>query len=51
MKVGVPIPNSMNGLYGKKYDDDFFKALWKKELYDKCPDVEFVPMAMMGAKP
>lgn len=50
MKVGVPVPNSMNGIYGEKYDDSFFKALWKKELYDKCPDVEFVPMTMMGQK-
>lgn len=48
MRVGVPIPNSMNGLYGAKYDDNFFKELWKRELYDKCPDVEFVPMVTYG---
>ncbi len=50
MKVGVPIPSSMNGLYGPKYDDEFFRVLWEKELYDKCPDVEFFPMSMMVQK-
>lgn len=48
MKVGVPVPNSMNGIYGPKYDEKFFKNVWKEALYDKCPDVEFVPLTMMG---
>lgn len=50
MKVGVPVPNSMNGIYGKKYDDAFFQALWKESLYERCPDVEFHPMDLRATK-
>lgn len=50
MKIGVPTPNSMNGIYGKKYDDAFFKELWRKSLYDKCPEDEFVLMPAMGGR-
>lgn len=49
MRIGVPIPNSMNGLYGEKYDDAFFKKIWKEALYDKCTDEEIIPIQMMGA--
>lgn len=44
MRVAYPKPNSMGSIYGEKYDDAFFENLWKENLIDKCPDVEFVPI-------
>lgn len=42
MKVTIPKPNAMGGMYGSKYDEKFFANLWKENLIDKCPDVDFV---------